>query len=324
MNLAILGAGSIAVKMAMTAAHMQDVNCYAVASRDKARAEKFKNDFGFEKAYGSYEEMLSDSKVDLVYVATPHSHHCEHTLLALNAGHHVLCEKAFAVNAQEARKMIDAARAKKLLLTEAIWPRYMPSRKIIDDVIASGIIGDITTLQADLGYVIDHVERLREPRLAGGALLDLTVYPLNFMAMAFGTDIKSIGGTAVMTDKGVDSADIVAVEYADGRTASLFTTTHALTARLGIISGRKGFIKVTNVDNPELVEVFDDNYKLVKTFEVPAQITGYEYEVQSAMKAINEGALECPEMPHAETIRIMEWCDSLRAQWGIKLAGELE
>lgn len=322
MNLAILGAGGIAVKMANTVSKMNDVHCYAVASRDKSKAEKFKQEHGFEKAYGSYEEMLADGNVDLVYVATPHSHHCEHTMLTLNAGHHVLCEKAFAVNAKQARQMIELAREKKLLLTEAIWPRYMPSRKIIDDVIASGIIGEITTLQADLGYSIDMNERIREPSLAGGALLDLTVYPLNFMAMAFGTDIKSMTGTAIMMDTGVDGADVVAVEYNDGRTASLFTTTHAKTARLGIISGRDGFIKVTNINNPELIEVFDANYKCVKTFEIPPQITGYEYEVLSAMKAINEGALECPEMPHAETIRIMEWCDNLRAQWNMKLPCE--
>ena len=134
-KMAILGAGSIAVKMAATITKMDQVEAYAIAARDLDRAEAFAKENGFTKAYGSYEEMLADEAVDLVYVAVPHSHHYKMTKMCLEAGKHVLCEKAFTVNAEQAKEILALAESKKLLLTEAIWTRYMPSRKIIDDIV---------------------------------------------------------------------------------------------------------------------------------------------------------------------------------------------
>lgn len=322
MNFAIMGAGGIAGVMAKTLAQMPEVNRYAIASRDINKAEKFKAEYGFEKAYGSYEEMLLDKNVDLVYVATPHSHHCENAIAAMEAGHHVLVEKAFAVNAEQARKMIAKSKEKKLLLAEAIWTRYMPARQIINAVVSSGYIGEPTTLQANLGYAISHVKRIIEPELAGGALLDLTVYPLNFMSMVFGDNIKSMSGTVFKTATGVDGAENILVEYKDEKIATLFTTVYAETNADGIISGKKGYIRVANINNPEKIEIYAPHHSLIKTIEMPPQISGYEYEVRSAMKAIQEGKIECEEMPHSEIIQIMQWCDELRRQWNIKLPCE--
>ena len=156
-NFAILGAGWIADVMAKTLAGMkEEVNAYAVASRSLEKAQKFATDHDFEKAYGSYEEMLADPKVDLVYIAVPHSHHHQWTIASLNAGKHVLCEKAFAVNEAQAKEMIDLARSKGLLLAEAIWTRYQPARKIIDDLITEGVIGTPEVVSANLDYFITH------------------------------------------------------------------------------------------------------------------------------------------------------------------------
>lgn len=317
MKMAILGAGSIARSMSATINGMEEVTSYAVASRDYKKAEAFAKEFGFVKAYGSYEEMLSDPEVDLVYIATPHSHHYEHVKLCLNHGKHVLCEKSFAVNSKQAEEMFALAAEKKLLLTEAIWTRYMPLRKTLDDIIASGVIGNVSILTANLGYAISHIQRLIEPSLAGGALLDVGVYTLNFALMAFGNDIERITSTAVLTDKGVDAQNSITLVYKDGKMAVLHSTMMSQTDRQGIISGSKGFVVAENINNCERIRVYDLDRKEIACYEAPKQITGYEYEVSACIRAINEGKLECEEMPHAETIRVMQLMDNLRKEWGV-------
>lgn len=320
MKMAILGAGGIAAQMATTIAQMKDVESYAIASRDLKKAEEFAKAHKVARAYGSYEEMLADSLVDLVYIALPHSHHHEWTIKALQAGKHVLCEKAFAANEKQAREMIETAESKGLLLAEAIWTRYMPSRKMIMDIIESGVIGELKIISANLGYKIDHVERIQKPELAGGALLDLTVYPLNFASMFWGDDIKAMHGHCVKTETGVDGQETVTIEYQDQRVATMFTTIYSQTDRKGIICGSKGFIEVENINNPESIKVYqlENNVpKLIAEYEIPEQITGFEYEVEACLQAIREGKTQCPQMPHAQTIQIMHQMDELRKQFGI-------
>ena len=200
MKIGILGAGGIAVQMAKTVAGMKDVENYAVAARSLERAQAFAEKYGFSKAYGSYEEMLADPLVDLVYIATPHSHHYLHAKMCLEAGKNVLCEKAFTVNADQARKLFALAKEKNLLITEAIWTRYMPSRKMIDDIISSGVIGEVTAVTANLNYAISEVERIRKPELAGGALLDVGVYTINFASMVLGDKQQILYGKGYIED----------------------------------------------------------------------------------------------------------------------------
>ena len=320
MRVGILGAGGIAKEMAKTIAPLADVESYAVAARDYDRAEAFAKEWGFEKAYGSYEDMLSDDKVDLVYIAVPHSHHHKWTIEALNAGRNVLCEKAFAANTKQAEEMIALAEEKKLLLTEAIWTRYMPSRKIIDDIIKSGKLGKVVTIDSNLGYKINMNERMVKPELAGGCLLDLTVYTLNFSSMIHGNDIKRICASMVPTDTGVDGQDSVMLEYSDGVMANMFTTMYGLTDRRGLVCGTDGFMCVRNINNPEKITVYAPSrtkYEVIEDITVPEQITGYEYEVLACKKALEEGKIECEEMPHSETITIMRQMDEIRKQYGI-------
>lgn len=318
MRMAILGAGGIAVKMSNTIAGMETVEAYAVASRDLEKAQAFAREHGFTKAYGSYEEMLADKAVDLVYVATPHSHHYKHVKMCLEAGKNVLCEKAFTVNADQARELFALAEEKKLLLTEAIWTRYMPSRKMIDEIIASGAIGEVTSLTANLGYEISEVERIRNPKLAGGALLDLGVYVINFARMVMGENMTDLSSHAVF-DGEVDMIDTISMVFDGKKLATTQCNAHAVQNRAGVICGTKGYIEVTNVNNPQMIKVFDKNYKEIMNYPVPAQITGYEYEVEACERAIANGDLECPEMPHAESIRVMEIMDELRKSWGYEI-----
>ena len=319
-RIAILGTGSIAGKMAKTWNGMKEkgerFSCYAAAARDLERAQKFAQEHGFEKAYGSYEEMLQDEQVDLVYIATPHSHHYDHIKMCLEHGKHVLCEKAFTVNAAQAQEVSVMAQEKGLLLAEAIWTRYMPSRNMILDILTSGVIGTPRMLTANLCYLINGKERLIRPELAGGALLDVGIYPLNFAVMAFGTDIVKVDSSVQMTETGVDEQESITLHYADGRMAVLNASMSAVGDRKGVIYGENGFLEIENINNPQSITVYK-KYLPVERILCPEQVTGYEYEVLSCLDAIEEGRCECPEMPHAETIAMMELMDGLRKQWGL-------
>ena len=209
MRIGILGAGHIAGKVSGTLKQMPEVRCYAIAARDLWRAEAFAGEHGFDKAYGSYEELVRDPDVDLVYVATPHNCHYPHVRLALENGKPVLCEKSFMMNAREAEEVIALARQKGLLLAEAIWTRYMPFSKTIRDVVESGVIGNVRMLSANLGYAVDWKERLVKPELGGGALLDLGVYCLNFALMYFDGEISDIKTACVKNEFGVDMQESI-------------------------------------------------------------------------------------------------------------------
>jgi len=323
-HIAILGPGKIALAMAKTLRGMKaqgaDICLYAAASRDLSRAKAFCEAEGFEVAYGSYEEMVADPKVDLVYIASPHSHHAEHMKLCIEHGKAVLCEKAFTANAKQAREVLALAREKNVLVTEAIWTRYMPSLQILKDIMASGALGEIKMLSASLFYPIDQVPRIILPELAGGALLDVGVYPLNFACMIFGSDPVRMESSVLLTDKGVDYHESFTLHYADGRMAVLSAGTGCRCDRRCLISGSKGYIVADNVNNIRKIELFteEDDFAVGKSFPVPEQITGYEYEVEACLRALKNGDIECPEMPHAETIRVMEMMDALRAQWGVR------
>ncbi len=317
MKFAILGLGKIAHSMAYAVTGLKDVELYAVASRSLEKAEEFAKQWKFEKAYGSYEELVQDEEVELIYVATPHSHHYEHAKLCLQNGKNVLLEKAFTVNAAQAEELIALAQEKKVLLAEAIWTRYMPSRKMIDDLIDSGTIGHVTSLTANLGYELHDVERMQNPLLAGGALLDLGVYPINFARMVMKKEVKDVVSTAVMSPKGIDWMNSMTLIFEDDTMAVLHSNMLAGMNRLGAVYGDKGYIEVQNINNCEEIRVYDLDHQLVATHPVPEQINGYEYEVLACIKAIKEGKIECEEMPHEETLWVMRLMDRIRKDWGM-------
>ncbi|MCD7883418.1 MAG: Gfo/Idh/MocA family oxidoreductase [Lachnospiraceae bacterium] len=375
MNLAILGAGRIATTMAATVSQMDEVNLYAIAARDGGRAKAFAEKYGAEKSYGSYEEMLRDDQVDLVYIATPHSLHCEHAKLCINYGKPVLCEKAFTQNAAEAREVLELAHQKKVFITEAMWTRYTPqsvklrqllfgeeafcwdpSMKFAGESMENGIlswiprtklnqmapnqptvygyevsaglnivagekrpgggrIGKIVGLTANLGYSLLDKERLVRPELAGGALLDLGVYTLNFATWVLGDDVQSLSTSMVLYETGVDKSEFINLVYPDGTIAGLFNTMEAVSDRRGIVFGTEGRLEVENTNNYEEIRIYNNQYELVETIPQPPQITGYEYEVLACKRALEAGVLECEEMPHAHTLRVMELLDEIRGRW---------
>lgn len=317
MKLGILGAGHIGDLTAPTLAALPEIECAAVASRSLQKAQAFAAKYGFAKAYGSYEELLCDPEIELVYVATPHSHHYQHAMQALGHGKPVLCEKAFTLNAAQAKALCTAAAEKGLFLAEAIWTRYMPSRALIDQLLASGVIGTPRLLTANLSYVVCGKERIQNPALAGGALLDLGVYGLNFALMHFGDEIERVESSVQRTETGVDGAETITLFYKDGRMAVLTHSIYVRSDRKGIISGDEGYLVVENINNPQSVSVFDTQDRLIETHPVPPQISGYEYEFQEAARCIRQGRTESESMPLAESVRLMELMDRLRGQWGV-------
>ena len=317
MKFAILGPGKIARSMATAVSGLDQVEKYAVGARDLERAQAFAKEWGFEKAYGSYEELVSDPEVELIYVATPHSHHYEHAKLCLEHGKNVLLEKAFTVNSKQAEELIALAKEKNVLLAEAIWTRYMPSRKMIDDIIEKGTIGKVTSIMANLCYELHHVPRMQEPELAGGALLDLGVYPINFAKMVMKQEVKEVYSNAVMSPKGIDWTNSITLIFEDDTMAVLHSNMLAGSNRMGIINGDKGYLEIQNINNCEEIRLYDLEHKLVETYAVPEQINGYEYEVIACIKAIEEGKIECEEMPHEETLWVMRLMDRIRNDWGM-------
>ncbi len=301
---------------------MEKTEIYAVASRSLEKAEDFAKQYHIPKAYGNYEDMVKNSSVDLVYVATPHSHHYEHVKLCLENGRNVLCEKAFMINSAQAKEVVRIAREKKLLLAEAIWTRYMPSRELIREAVDSGIIGRVTSLTANLGYAIGNKERLVRSDLGGGALLDLGVYPINFALMVFGEDYQEVSAQGILSNQGVDLQNSITLTWKNGRMALLHSNMEALTDRRGIIHGDKGYLVVENINNCEAISAYDLDRKLIKQYEIPEQITGFEYEVESCRRALENGETECKEMPLSDSIAVMEMMDRIRELLGIRYTCE--
>lgn len=321
MKVGILGTGWIAERMAVTINGMapdREIEAYAVASRTQEKASSFAKEWKIKTAYGSYEELVKDPQVDLVYIATPHSEHYDNALLCINAGKPVLCEKAFTACAWQAEEIFRLAHERKVFVTEAIWTRYMPFSQTIIDLVKSGIIGEPAMLTANLCYPNIDRPRMYLPELAGGALLDLGVYTLNFAAMIFGTDIQSTVSTAIITKTGVDASSSIILNYSGNRQAVLTSSNLAKSDRHGIISGSKGHIIVDNINNPNHLDVYGNDYQLLKSLDCPKQITGYEYQVYACKEALEKGLIESPYMPHEESVRIMRQMDELRLQWGVK------
>jgi len=324
MKIGILGAGNIAGVVSKTLVQMKELECFAVASRSLEKAQAFAAQYGFKKAYGSYEEMVSDPDVELVYVATPHSHHFAHVMLALEHGKHVLCEKSFTVNAEQAEAIRTYAAERGLYVAEAIWTRYMPSRQMLREILESGVIGSVSTLTANLSYANSTKERISQPELAGGALLDLGVYGLNFALMQFDGNPDRVESSVMLTETGVDGAETITLMWNDGRMAVLTHSTFARSDRQGILHGDKGYIVVSNINNPQKISVYDTGDKLLACYDVPRQISGYEYEFLEAIRCIRSGKTESESMPMQETIRLMKLMDSLRNSWGICYPAETE
>ena len=324
MRIGIIATGWIAEKAAITINEMEECEAFAVASRRQETADAFAAKWGITRAYGSYSELIADPDVDLVYVATPHSHHFDVTREAIMAGKPCLVEKAFMANAREASEIISLAKARGVFLAEAIWTRYQPAVGIVRRIIQEGRIGQPRLVTATLGYSMGEKPRIMRADLCGGALLDLGVYALNFVRMfcvngeGKSTDIISIDGHCVKSVTGMDITEGITMVLADGMLANVQASAACVGDNIGVIAGTEGNIIIDNINNPQTITVNGPDRTFVETIHLPQQITGYEYQFLACRQALIDGLLEPREMPLAETLYIMRLMDNLRNKWGVR------
>ena len=318
LRVGIIGTGWIAEKAAITLAGLTMCEAYAVGSRTQEKADEFARQWNVKKAYGSYAELMADPEVDLVYVGTPHSHHYDVTREALLAGKPCLVEKAFMANRREAQEIIDLAHERKVFLAEAIWTRYQPVVNMVRELIQNDRIGTPRLLTATLGYSMGDKPRIMRADLCGGALLDLGVYALNFVRMFFPADIVNIDSQCVKSTTGMDLTNAITLVLADGMLCNLQSSAACVGDNIGVIAGTEGNLIIDNINNPQTITVNGPDRTYIETIHVPQQITGYEYQFVACRQALIDGLLEPLEMPHKETLYIMELMDGLRQKWGVR------
>ena len=314
----ILGPGGIARAFAKDLQLLDGHEVAAVGSRTLSNAQEFAKSFG-GTAYGSYEELVTDPTVDAIYVATPHPSHKDNVISALNAGKPVLCEKPFAVNAHEAREMVAAAERNGVALMEAMWARFLPHYAHVREIIASGVLGQILTVQADHGQRLAdrNIPRLIEPSLAGGALLDLGIYPVSFAHMILGNPAK-ITASAVLTDKGVDAQTSMIFDYADGAQAILTTTMIEQTPCRAVVAGVNGWLEIDRTFyNPTSMRVvlFDGSVT-----QYPHTYTGHglREQAEAFKKLVQSGKNQSEILTWKDTVDIMGTLDAVRSQIGLR------
>ena len=317
MRVGIIGAGWIAEKAAITLNGLEHCEAYAIASRSKEKADAFAEKWKMRKAYGSYSELIADPDVDLVYVATPHSHHYDVTREALLAGKPCLVEKAFMANHRQAKDIVELAREQKVFLAEAIWTRYQPVVAMMRQLIASRI-GTPRLVTATLGYSMGDKPRIMRADLCGGALLDLGVYALNFVRMFFDADIVSLTSQCIKSQTGMDLTNAMTLVLSDGVLCNLQSSAACVGDNIGVIAGTEGNLIIDNINNPQKITVNGPDRTYIETIHVPQQITGYEYQFIACRQALIDGLLEPCEMPLEETLYIMALMDGLRKEWGVK------
>jgi predicted dehydrogenase len=290
----------------------------AVGARTQAKADEFADTYGIPNRHDSYEKLVNDPEVDIVYVATPHPFHVRDAVLALNAGKHVLCEKPFAINGKEAELIAEAAKRNNVFIMEAMWTRFLPVQIAIQNVIKSGKIGDVKIVVADhTRYLVD-IRRLWDPELGGGALLDLGIYPLNFIVRMLGLPSK-IEANAKLSDEKVDEYLMCKMEFANGGMATFLTTNSVAGENRAVVYGDKGRIEIDgSAWEMTSFTVYNQAGEVIEKYNETHDGTGRQYQAIEVERCINAGLVESPTMPIGETVAIMKVMDQIRAQVGVK------
>ncbi|MCY4061189.1 MAG: Gfo/Idh/MocA family oxidoreductase [Chloroflexi bacterium] len=315
----LIGLGWISRKFAKGLAFVPDAEVYAVASRSQEKADAFGAEFGASKCYGSYEELANDPNVDVAYIGTPNNYHLSQTLLCLKAGKHVLCEKPFAVNAKEAKVMIECAREKNLFLMDAFWTRYFPAMYKLRELLAEKVIGDVMLVTADFGGRGPVVPEKRHfnPDLAGGAMLDVGSYCIQFASMIYGKPPTDIVSQVAIGETGVDELSVLVFKYSDYEMATLTSAIRLSTPHEARVIGTEGYIAIPNFWHPDELTVVRSG-QAPETLRFPYEGEGFQFEAIEVGQCIRAGLTESPVYPLDETLTIMETMDRIRADWGLR------
>lgn len=319
-NWGILGCGNIAHSFARGLSLIPNAQIIAVASKS-GKAEKFGKQYGVKYKYTNYQELVDNPEVDVIYIATTHNFHFENTKLCLDNGKPVLCEKAFTINAEQLKILISIARKKHLFLMEAMWSRFFPCMVKLREMISQNKIGEVRLIKGDFGFNMPHGSEHRafNPKLAGGALLDLGIYPISFASMILGPPRK-ITSAATMGETGVDIFSSYFFEYESGAVSMLSSSTQLCPPHNALVVGTKGYFEITNFSRPWKMDYW--NGKKMEHIEFPYKKPGYQFEALEVMKCLKNGKLESDIMPLDESLTIMETMDTMREQWNFKYPEE--
>lgn len=314
----ILGPGNIAKKFATGLQALDDAKLVAVGSRSQERADAFADEFGAPKRHASYEALVHDPEVDAIYVSTPHPFHKENSILCLEAGKPVLCEKPFAMNQQEARGVIEVARREGVFLMEAMWTRCLPISKQIKAWILDGVIGEVRMMYADFGFRanINPEGRLFDLNLGGGGLLDVGIYTISYASMIFGAQPTSISSQAHIGETGVDEQAAMVFAYPEGQLALLSCGVRIKTPHEAKILGTDGMIVVQPFWNARTATLTAGGKEEV--VELACVGNGYECEAAEVAQCVREGKLESDLVTQEETLAIMQTMDIVREQCGVR------
>ena len=327
MKIGIRGAGFMTRRIADTINQMgDDYELYSLCSSSVdsvERGKRFQEEYGFKKLFHSFDEMLRDPELDLVYIALTNQLHFEAMKKCIEHGKAVLCEKPLCMNAREAEEITALAKEKGVFLAEAAWPNYAPARWLVDDLLKSGIVGEIQTAEIEMAnkVFIDHRDRMEPLWYGGGAVMDFGAYTIGAMTMAhFGHDVEIVSAEYEYADSGVDLKDDIVLKYAAGPTINI--KHNALKeqpfVKYGKFHGTKGTIEVDGTSKVTGLRALDLEGNLIKEVEIPEMITGYEYQFMACKRCIEAGELEPSEQTHEMSIRELEVTDKLRAMGGIK------
>ena len=317
----ILGCGRIAAKFAADLRLVADGELVAVASRSLENARDFALRFPSKHIHDNYTDLVNNPDVDVIYIATPHSHHHEHALLCLLHDKAVLCEKAFAINTREARDMINMARDRKLFLMEALWTKFLPHFSAVKTKIANGDLGEIRSLLVNFGFApVDPIpQRMYDPSLGGGSLLDIGIYNV-FIALSFLGKPDEIEASMTKSDTGVDAQMAVLFKYKNGAMAQLFSTFLSNLQTETDISGDKARIRLTSrfYEPSTTIEFYPgrvDSKEIIPVYNEPG--FGYQYEIRHVHECLHKGLTESPVMTHDDSLLMMEVLDEVRRKAGL-------
>lgn len=318
----IVGTGAIAKRFAAALRQVEGADLAGVASRSAERAAEFAAEHGAKRVFASYKEMAGCQEIDAVYIATPHSSHCENTILFLNAGKHVLCEKPMAMNAKEVRSMIKVAKEKDCFLMEAMWTRFLPAVTGALSLVKEGVIGKIERVKADFCFssVYNPVHRLYNPELGGGALLDVGVYAISFACFVLGASPEQIAANAIFTENGVDASTTVQLRYPHGILADLTASIAEKKPCDAVITGSDGKITLPNFYTAN--HFYLENGSGKKTYTFPYRGNGFEEEIEAAIQCMAEGKTEEERMPLSFSLSVAELMDHVREQIGLRYSSD--
>ena len=318
----ILAPGKMAAKFTKGLRILDNVELYAVGSRDKSRAEQFASDHGFKKFYGSYEELTDDKEVDVIYIASPHSYHFEHTIMCLKNKKPVICEKAFALNSTEVKEMINEAEKKKVFLMEALWPPFQPIYRKIKEILLGGEPGKIIHLNSRFSFQApyDPADRKFNMKLGGGSLLDIGIYPV-IDALYFMGVPSDVIAKASFTETGSEDTISIVLSYDDGHMAALyssFRTAGGIGCDILCENGNLLFSRGRDMSQRLNVVL---NGKENKEYSLLPDGMGYQYEANEVMKCLDEGKLQSDIVPLSFSLNLMNTLDRIRQAAGIMFPG---